>query len=107
MRNEITEILRKYGDGEITREEANAELDKLDAGIHLQEKGEGGWTDQEMAEGFLPPAEEQPEKLPEGLDHSRHVERANLTVLQRTRMGTFATSYNEKGYAVKSVRVNV
>lgn len=97
-----TEILLKYSNGEITLEAANIALDEIGAGYRLEPKATGGWTEEEMEQGFrhVEPAE----ALPERPDMSRKQELAGQTIIQRTKRSTYAVTYDEFGYAVKAVK---
>lgn len=102
----ITEILRKYGAGEITAEEANEALRAENAGFSVDpvKAGKGEWTEQEMKEGFFD-AERKYPVYPDETDKQRRTDLAGLTVIQKTKKGTFAVSYDEEGYHIVSKRV--
>lgn len=101
--NNATEILLKYGNGEISLEAANKALDEMGAGYHLEpSKATDGWTEAEMKEGFLPG--EKKEDLPDMIDGKRRKDLAGQTVIQRIKGATYAVSYDEDGYFVKAVR---
>ena len=109
----ITEILKKYGAGEITAEEANKQLDEANAGISVDPlKGCvcGCWSKRETAEGFFDPVEMgfEPKKnfYPDTPVLKRVKAFANLTVIQPTAAGEFEVTYDEDGYAVRAHRVN-
>ena len=105
--NSISEIMERYKAGEITLEEANAELIGLDAGFYLKDL-----TDEEREAKKLREDEEgmidignKPERLPDRPDMKRRTELAGQTVIQKTKAGRYEVSYDEDGYATKAVRV--
>lgn len=99
----ITEIIRMgfaNGDSYDTINKALA-----DGGFNLKlvPRENGGWSEQEMKEGFKPgePANE--------FTHladlmKRHVEHAGKTVIDWCVEGKYAVTYNDNGYATKAVR---
>lgn len=58
-----------------------------------------------LVEGKATPETVEKEVLPDEVDRSRHIERANTSVVQKTKKGTYETFYNEDGYAYKFVKV--
>lgn len=49
------EIMKKYNAGEIDAAEANRLLKSINAGFSVEEgKGNGGWTEEEWEQGFIP-----------------------------------------------------
>lgn len=108
MNENINKIIEDYKNGEKTPEaleETNAALKAAGASFHLDpdKNPDGGWTAEEMASGFLPgdPAAPKPDKA----DLSRVTALAGQTVVQETKAGRFAVSYDEMGYAVKALRL--
>lgn len=107
----ITEILRKYGAGEITAEEANKALAGTTISVDpLKGCVCGCWSKREMAEGFFDPVEiglepKDIEDVPQTPNLKRNKAFANLTVIQKVVSGEFAVTYDEDGYAVKAVRM--
>ncbi len=104
MNKTINDIMEKYKAGEITIEEANAQRKEADAGFSLnpEKNPGGGWTEAEMAEGFMPG--EEREALPKTPDMRRRKELAGQIVEQETASGPFMVEYDEDGYAVKATR---
>ena len=109
----IAYIMERYNSGEITLEEANAELAALGAGISLKpltDEERAAKAQREDEEGFFDPAEkglEPKEKVTlEKADMRRRPELAGLIVVQKTKIGYWAVHYNEDGYATKASRVN-
>ena len=82
----------------------NAELKAAGANFHLDpDGGVAGWTEQEMAEGFMPgePAEDVQRKL----DMGRKMEFAGTKQVQRVNGSVYEVSYDEDGYAMSAVRI--
>lgn len=104
MDKSIEKIIEDYKAGNKTLEETNAALKAAGANFHLDpdKNPSGGWTEAEMAAGFLPgdPATPKPDRP----DMGRYMALAGQTVVQETKGGRFAVSYDEDGYAVKAVR---
>ena len=87
-----------------TLEEINKELKEAGATFHLSSlEDNGGWSEAEMAEGFMPgePAEEAKREL----DMSRKMEFAGTKQIQWIPGGKFEVEYDENGYAKKAVKV--
>lgn len=97
----INEIMEKYTKGEISMDVANEALKEAGAEFHL-EPAQGGWTETEKKEGFMPG--EKAEVLPDRPDMSRRKDLAGQTVIQRTKAGQYAVTYAEDGYALKAVK---
>lgn len=98
--NIITEGKRKGK----TVEEINKELKEAGANFHLSSlEGNGGWTEQEMKEGFIPgaPAEDAHRTL----DMSRKMEFAGTKQIQWIPGGKFEVEYDANGYAKRAVKV--
>ena len=100
--NIITEGKRKGK----TVEEINAELKAAGATFHLSSlEGNGGWTEQEMAEGFIL-AETEPADVKHLHDYMRYdVTKAGQTVRVETPEGTYNITWDEGGHPEKAVRV--
>ena len=64
-----------------------------------------GWTEAEMAEGFIP-AEEEPKDAQRTVDMRRRPELAGTKQIQWIPGGKFEVTYDEDGYAKSAVRVN-
>lgn len=98
--NIITEGKRKGK----TVEEINAELKAAGATFHLSSLGgNGGWTEQEMKEGFITGAPAQDAQRE--LDMSRKMEFAGTKQIQWIPGGKFEVEYDANGYAKRAVKV--
>ena len=87
-------------------EAINAELKAAGANFHLNpDGGIDGWTDAEMAEGFIP-AEEKPKDAQRTVDMRRREDLAGTKQIQWIPGGKFEVTYDEDGYAKSAVRVN-
>lgn len=87
-------------------EAINAELKAAGANFHLNpDGGTAGWTEAEMAEGFIP-AEEEPKDAQRTVDMRRREELAGTKQIQWIPGGKFEVTYDEDGYAKSAVRVN-
>ena len=64
-----------------------------------------GWTEAEMAEGFIP-AEEKPKDAQRTVDMRRREDLAGTKQIQWIPGGKFEVEYDELGYAKSAVRVN-
>lgn len=85
-------------------EAINAELKAAGANFHLNaDGGTEGWTEAEMAEGFIP-AETEPESLRKELNLSRREDLAGTVQTQKIAGAVYDVTYDELGYAVKAVR---
>lgn len=98
----VDEILAKYNNMEISLEDANRALAELKAGYHLEPNGDGGWTEAEMKEGFMPG--ENHEVRPDEVDPSRRKDLAGQTVMVRTKTATYAVTYDDMGYIYKQIK---
>ena len=101
MNKTINNIIDDFKSGKITAEDANKLLVEAGAGFSLNP--DGGWTEAEMAEGFLPGEEKKP--LPDKVDMGRNQALAGQVVRQNTKRGKFDVTYDADGYAVKAIRV--
>ena len=87
-------------------EAINAELKAAGANFHLNaDGGTEGWTEAEMAEGFIP-AEEKPKDAQRTVDMRRREDMAGTKQIQWIPGGKFEVEYDELGYAKSAVRVN-
>lgn len=87
-----------------TVEEINKELKEAGATFHLSSlEGNGGWTEAEMAEGFISgaPAKDAQREL----DMGRKMEFAGTKQIQWIPGGKFEVEYDENGYAKRAVKV--
>lgn len=87
-------------------EAINAELKAAGTNFHLNpDGGTAGWTEAEMAEGFIP-AEEEPKDAQRTVDMRRREDLAGTKQIQWIPGGKFEVTYDEDGYAKSTVRVN-
>lgn len=87
-------------------EAINAELKAAGANFHLNpDGGTAGWTEAEMAEGFIP-AEEESKDAQRTVDMRRREDLAGTKQIQWIPGGKFEVTYDEDGYAKSAVRVN-
>ena len=105
MNKTINDIMEQYKAGKITPEEANAKLKEAGANFSLDPNKNpgGGWTKEEMEQGFTPATGEHV-VYPDKPDLSRRKELAGQVVEQKTNAGRFDVTYDELGYAVKATR---
>ena len=90
-----------------TVETINAELKEAGANFHLNpDGGVAGWSDKEMAEGFIP-AETEPEDVKHLHDYMRRdPAKANTEEEVWTPEGHYRITFDEDGHATKAVRIN-
>ena len=87
-------------------EAINAELKAAGANFHPNpDGGIDGWTEAEMAEGFIP-ADEKPKDAQRTVDMRRREDLAGTKQIQWIPGGKFEVEYDELGYAKSAVRVN-
>ena len=87
-------------------EEINKLLKEAGANFHLNaDGGTEGWTEAEMAEGFIP-AEEKPKDAQRTVAMRRREDLAGTKQIQWIPGGKFEVEYDELGYAKSAVRVN-
>ena len=89
-----------------TVEQINQELKTAGANFHLDADGKvAGWTDQEMAEGFMPGA--PAEDVKHMYDYfSYNPANAGRTIRVTAPEGTYDVTWDEGGHPVKAVRVH-
>lgn len=103
MNKILDQIMQDYKNG-ATLEETNKRLAEFGLSLDPTKNPEGGWTEAEMEEGFLPGQPSEP--LPDGPDMSRIPSLAGMPpVIQKTKKGTFKVFRDEDGYAVKAIKV--
>ena len=106
MKKKFEQIIRAGKAAGKTVEEINEELKAAGAGFHLDVDGRvSGWTETEVAEGFIPAAED-PEDAQRTVDMRRRPELAGTKQIQWIPGGKFEVTYDEDGYAKSAVRVN-
>ena len=88
-------------------EAINAELKAAGANFHLDADGKvAGWTDQEMADGFIP-AETEPADVRHLHDVMRYdTEKAGETLRIQCAEGVYDVTWDVYGHPEKAVRVN-
>lgn len=85
----------------------NKELKEAGANFHLNPNGtKSGWTEQEMAEGFIPAKEEAKDVV-----HLHDLMKFNLNMAGKsaeywTAEGKYEITWNEDGSPVKAIRKN-
>ena len=89
-----------------TVEEINQELKAAGANFHLDADGKvAGWTEQEMAEGFIP-AKKKPEDVKHLHDYMKfNSAKANTEEEVWTPEGHYRITFDEDGHATKAVRI--
>ena len=107
MDKKYAEIINEGKKNGKTIAEINAELKAAGATFHLDANGAPveGWTEAEMAEGFIP-AEEEPKDAQRTVDMRRREDLAGTKQIQWIPGGKFEVTYDEDGYAKSAVRVN-
>lgn len=85
--------------------EINFELKAAGADFHLAEEGTPSWSEQEMAEGFIPT-----EKEPKDVKHlwdimKRDPAKAGLKLTVSVAEGRYQVTWNENGTPVKAVKL--
>ena len=85
--------------------EINLELKAAGADFHLAKEGTPSWSEQEMAEGFIPT-----EKEPEDVKHLRDImkrdpAKAGLKLTVSVAEGRYQVTWNENGTPVKAVKL--
>ena len=88
-------------------EAINAELKAAGANFHLDADGKvAGWTDQEMADGFIP-AETEPADVRHLHDVMRYdTKKAGETLRIQCAEGVYDVTWDVYGHPEKAVRVN-
>ena len=107
MEQKFREIINEGKNPGAPVEAINAELKAAGANFHLDPNGREvtGWTEEEMAEGFIP-AEKEPEDVKHLHDYMRYdAAKAGQTVRVETPEGVYDITWNEDGSPVKAVRV--
>lgn len=106
MEKKYADIINEGKKNGKTIEEINKLLKEAGANFHLNpDGGTAGWTEAEMAEGFIPAAEE-PKDAQRELDLHRRPDLAGTKQIQWIPGGKFEVTYDEDGYAKSAVRVN-
>lgn len=105
MEKKYVDIINEAKKDGKTIEEINKLLKEAGANFHLDPDGKvAGWTDAEMAEGFLPgdPAKDAQRTV----DMRRREDLAGTKQIQCIPGGKFEVEYDELGYAKSAVRVD-
>ena len=106
MEKKYSEIINDGKKAGKTIAEINAELAAAGADFHLAEEGVSSWSEQEMAEGFIP-AEKEPEDVKHLQDIMKYdPAKANLKLLVSVAEGRYQISWNENGNPVKAIKVD-
>lgn len=107
MNKRFADIINEGCKAGKTVEEINQELKAAGANFHLDADGKvAGWTDQEMAEGFVP-AEKEPEDVKHLHDVMRYdTEKAGETLRIQCAEGVYDVTWDVYGHPEKAVRVN-
>lgn len=106
MEKKFAEIITEGKKQGAPVEAINAELKAAGANFHLNpDGGTAGWTEAEMAEGFIP-AEKEPKDAQRTVDMRRREDLAGTKQIQWIPGGKFEVTYDEDGYAKSAVRVN-
>ena len=110
MEKKYADIINEAKKDGKTSGEINAELKAAGATFHLDytmtaDGPQVGWSEKEMAEGFIP-AEEEPKDAQRTVDMRRRPELAGTKQIQWIPGGKFEVTYDEDGYAKSAVRVN-
>lgn len=106
MEKKFAEIINEGKKQGASVEAINAELKAAGANFHLNpDGGIAGWSEKEMAEGFIP-TEKEPEDVRHLHDYMRYdVTKAGQTARVETPEGTYDITWDEGGHPEKAVRV--
>lgn len=106
MEKKFAEIINEGRKSGKTIEAINKELKEAGANFHLNPDGSvAGWTEAEMAEGFIP-AEKEHANMRHLHDYMRYdATKAGQTVRVETLEGTYDITWDEGGHPEKAVRV--
>lgn len=106
MEKKFAEIINEGCKSGKTIEAINAELKEAGATFHLSSlEGNGGWTEAEMAEGFIP-TEAEPEDVKHLHDYMRRdPAKANTEEEVWVPEGHYRITFDEDGRPEKAVRV--
>lgn len=85
----------------------NERLKQAGFDFHLEKSRPEGWTAEEMKSGFIPADSETPDALHLADLMRRNVLNANQEIRVSCAEGCYTIIYDEDGYAVKAVRINV
>lgn len=107
MDKRFADIINKGCKAGKTVEEINQELKAAGANFHLNsDGGVAGWSDKEMAEGFIP-AETEPADVRHLHDVMRYdTEKAGETLRIQCAEGVYDVTWDVYGHPEKAVRVN-
>lgn len=105
MDKKYADIINNGKKTDKTIAEINAELAAAGADFHLAEESTSSWSEQEMAEGFIP-AEKEPEDAKHLQDiMKRDPAKAGLKLIVSVIEGRYQISWNENGTPVKAVKL--
>ena len=106
MEKKFAEIINEGKKNGESIEVINTKLKEAGANFHLTpDGGIAGWSEKEMAEGFIP-AETEPADVRHLHDYMRYdVTKAGQTVRVETPEGTYDITWDEGGHPEKTVRV--
>lgn len=103
----MTEIIRQG----LANGDSYAVINKrlADAGFNLKlvPRENTGWTDQEMKEGFIPANSETPDAVHLADLMKRDISMAGQEKVMWCKEGQYKITWDENGYAIKAVRINV
>lgn len=85
----------------------NERLKQAGFDFHLEKSRPEGWTEEEMKSGFIPADSETPDALHLADLMKRDALNANKEIRVSCAEGVYDITYDDGGYAVKAVRVNV
>lgn len=85
----------------------NERLKQAGFDFHLEKNRPEGWTEEEMKSGFIPADSETPDALHLAYLMKRNALNANQEIQVSCAEGIYKIIYNEDGYVVKAVRINV
>lgn len=85
----------------------NERLKQAGFDFHLEKSRPEGWTEEEMKAGFIPANSETPDVLHLADLMKRHSSLAGTKHTFWCAEGQYEVTYDEDGYAVKAVKINV
>lgn len=85
----------------------NERLKQAGFDFHLEGNRPEGWTEEEMKSGFIPADSETPDALQLADLMKRDTQIANKEIQVSCAEGIYKITYDDGGYVVKAVRINV